>query len=492
MPMVRHRLGLTIRNPGVSSVARYLPVCRLGAALGVALLALASASGAQGGEPDRMVLRTTVDGPITPVVSDHVRDAVDRAEAGGYRALVVELDTPGGLDSSMRTIIQDVLDADVPVVVYVSPQGARAGSAGALIALSAHVAAMAPGTAIGASTPVDLEGGEVSDKVVNDAAAYAEAIAELRGRNTEVAVDMVREGRSLPVTEALALDVVDVEATSLSDLLDAIDGMTVEVGPDERPVALTTADASVDDYEMGLFRRIQQTLADPNLAFLFLSIGTLGLIYELATPGIGAGGVVGLTFILLALFSLAVLPVNAVGILLLLLSAAMFVAELFAPGVGIAAAGGTATLLLSGIFLFRDAPGLRVSMAVVAPVAVVVGGAVVVAGRLVWRARRARSTVTGPGLFIGRFVTVKRTGPARAQAFVEGAWWNVRATGPTGPGLDDGAVARIVDVDGLDLIVEPCAETANADIPERVAERHRRATPTESTSRTDRPRTDAP
>jgi membrane-bound serine protease (ClpP class) len=136
-----------------------------------------------------VVLRTTVDGPITPVVSDHVRDAVDRAEAGGYRALVVELDTPG-LDSSMRSIIQDVLDADVPVVVYVSPQGARAGSADALIALSAHVAAMAPGTAIGASTPVDLEGGEVSDKVVNDAAAYAEAIAELRGRNTEVAVDM--------------------------------------------------------------------------------------------------------------------------------------------------------------------------------------------------------------------------------------------------------------------------------------------------------------
>jgi membrane-bound serine protease (ClpP class) len=150
-----------------------------------------------------VVLRTTVDGPITPVVSAHLGDAVDRAEDGYYRALVVELDTPGGLDSSMRAIIQDVLDGDVPVVVYLSPQGARAGSAGALIALSVHVAAMAPGTAIGASTPVNLEGGEVSDKVVNDAAAYAEAIAELRGRNTEVAVDMVREGRSLPVTDAL-------------------------------------------------------------------------------------------------------------------------------------------------------------------------------------------------------------------------------------------------------------------------------------------------
>jgi membrane-bound serine protease (ClpP class) len=426
------------------------------------LLALASASGAQETVADRVVLRTTVDGPITPVIADHLGDAVDRAEDGDYRALVVELDTPGGLDSSMRAIIQGFLDADVAVVVYVSPQGARAGSAGALITLSAHVAAMAPGTAIGASTPVDLEGGEVSDKVVNDAAAYAEAVAELRGRNTEVAVDMVREGRSLPVTEALALDVVDVEAASLPDLLDLIDGLTVEVGPDERPVTLATAGAAVDEYEMGLFRRIQQTLADPNLAFLFLSIGTLGLIYELATPGIGAGGVVGLTFILLALFSLSVLPVSAVGVVLLLLSAAMFVAELFAPGVGIAAAGGTGTLLLSGIFLFRDTPGLQVSLAVVAPVAAVVGCAVVIAGRLVWRARRARSTLTGPGLFVGRVATVRRTGSAPAQAFVEGAWWNLRTTGHA---LDDGATVRIVDVEGLDLVVEPCRPTPITEIP---------------------------
>ena len=470
MPRVRHQLGLAVRSEPagrvVSSVGSGVRICRLGTALSVALLggflALAAASGAQEAGPDRVVLRTTVDGAITPVIADHLGDAVDRAEDGDYRALVVELDTPGGLDTSMRAIIQGFLDADVPVVVYVSPQGARAGSAGALITLSAHVAAMAPGTAIGASTPVDLEGGEVSDKVVNDAAAYAEAVAELRGRNPEVAVDMVREGRSLPVTEALALDVVDVEAASLPDLLDLIDGLTVEVGPDERPVTLATAGAAVDEYEMGLFRRIQQTLADPNLAFLFLSIGTLGLIYELATPGIGAGGVVGLTFILLALFSLSVLPVSAVGVVLLLLSAAMFVAELFAPGVGIAAAGGTGTLLLSGIFLFRDTPGLQVSMAVVAPVAAVVGGAVVIAGRLVWRARRARSTLTGPGLFVGRVATVRRTGSAPAQAFVEGAWWNLRTTGHA---LDDGATVRIVDVEGLDLVVEPCRPTPITEIP---------------------------
>jgi membrane-bound serine protease (ClpP class) len=475
MPSIR-QLGLLDRAEAVrrkaASVRPGGSPRRLAACLGLAvagLVMLASASGAQEPTARPAVLHTTVAGPITPVIDDHLADAIARAEGGGHAALVVELDTPGGLDTSMRAIIQDFLDADVPVVVYVSPQGARAGSAGALITLSAHVAAMAPGTAIGASTPVDLEGGEVSDKVVNDAAAYAEAVAELRGRNAEVAVDMVREGRSLPASEALALDVVDVEAASLPELLDLIDGMAVDVGPDERRVTLATAGAVVDDYEMGLFRRIQQTLADPNLAFLFLSIGTLGLVYELATPGVGVGGVVGLTCILLALFSLSVLPVSAVGILLLLLSAALFVAELFAPGVGIAAAGGTVMLLLSGVFLFRDAPGLQVSMAVVVPVAAVVGCAVVIAGRLVWRARRARSTLTGPGLFVGRVATVSRRGAA-TQAFVEGAWWNVRSSGDA---VDDGTRVRIVDVDGLDLVVEPCPEQS----PQ---------TPT------DTPRTDAP
>ena len=461
MPSLRLRLGLVVHelvrfaaSPVRPGAALRLSVAVAGLVVGVGVLTLAvpvsPVAAQEAGE--RPVLRTTVDGPITPVIADHLADAVARAEGGAYAALVVELDTPGGLDSSMREIIQDFLDAEVPVVVYVSPRGARAGSAGALITLSAHVAAMAPGTAIGASTPVDLEGGEVSDKVVNDAAAYAEAIAELRGRNTEVAVDMVRDGRSLAVDEALALDVVDFVAFSVPDLLRQLDGRVVEVGDDPRRVALRTAGADVDDYQMGLFRRIQQTLADPNLAFLFLSLGTLGIIYELATPGIGAGGVVGVTLILLAFFSLSVLPVSVVGLLLLLLATTMFVAELFAPGVGIAAAGGTAALVLSGIFLFRDTPGLEVSMAVVVPVAAVVGGAVVVAGRLVLRSRRARSTLTGSGLLVGRIATVRRAGATTGQAFVEGAWWNVRSTGPP---LDEGSAVRIVAMDGLDLVVEP-------------------------------------
>ena len=172
------------------------------------------------GDADRRVLVTTVDQPITPVIANHLDDGVDRAESGAYDAFVVRLDTPGGLDSSMRAIIQRCLAAEVPVVVYVSPDGARAASAGALITFAAHVAAMAPGTAIGASTPVDLEGGDVERKIVNDAAALAESIARVRDRDVDFAVDTVREGRSASAAQAVELGAVDLLARSLPDLLD--------------------------------------------------------------------------------------------------------------------------------------------------------------------------------------------------------------------------------------------------------------------------------
>jgi membrane-bound serine protease (ClpP class) len=418
------------------------------------MLAWSSPASAQEGDAGR-VLVTELDGAVTPVIAEHLRDAVARAERGQYRALVVRIDTPGGLDTSMRRIVQRFLGADVPVVVYVAPRGARAASAGAIIAFSAHVAAMAPGTAIGASTPVELEGGDVERKVVNDAAAFAEAIARLRDRNVEFAVDTVREGRSAAADEAVAVGAVDLLAASLDELLDRVDGRTVTIGEDGRKVVMRTAGALSDRYDLGLLRRIQQVLADPNLAYIFLSLGTLGIIYEFASPGIGAGGVLGTVFILLALFALSVLPVSAVGLLLLGLAAALFVAELFAPGVGIAAAGGSLCLVLSGLFLFRDAPGLDVSLTVVAPVAVVVGGAVVLAGRLVVRSQLEESTSTGPGLFRDRVATVRRVADDRAMVFLEGAWWTARSAGRA---LREGDTVRVVDVDGLDLVVETAGD----------------------------------
>lgn len=406
------------------------------------------------------VLATTVRGPITPVIANHVAEGIRTAEDGGYDAYVVRLDTPGGLDTSMRDIIQDVIAAEVPVVVHVSPRGARGASAGALITMAAHVAAMAPGTAIGAATPVGGQGGDdLEAKVVNDAAAYAESLAELRGRDTEFAVDAVREGRSISASEALRIGAVDVVAASTDDLLERIDGRTVALGTGGREHVLRTAGADVDEDELGLVGTIQQTLATPDIAFLLLSIGTLGLVYELASPGVGVGGVLGLVFLLLALSGLAVLPVDSVGLLFLLLAVVLFVAEVFAPGIGLAAAGGALALVLSGVYLFDEVPGLGLSVAVVLPTAVVVGSFVVVAGRIAMRARAAPSTTTGAGALLGSRASVRVT-RGRPQVFTGGAWWSVRPR-DTDVVLAAGTTVEVVGVDGLDLVVAPLPSRAS-------------------------------
>ena len=426
-------------------------VCLLGAVVAASATTEAQDNGSR-------VLATTVDDPITPVIANHLRDGIDRAAEEGYDAYLIRLDTPGGLDTSMRDIVQDVLAAEVPVIVYVSPQGARAASAGAIITFAAHVAAMAPATAIGAATPIAGDtGGDLEQKVINDAVASAESLARLRDRNVDFAVDAVREGRSASAHEAVALGVVDLLAASQDELLREVDGWTLTVGEADREVVLRTADAVVVEHEMGLFRSIQQRLADPNLAFLFLSIGAIAIVYELASPGIGGGAVVGGIFIVLALFGLAVLDVNVAGLLLLALAIGLFVAEVFAPGIGVAAAGGAIALVLSGVYLIEDAPGLELSLSVLVPTAAVVGVAVIIAGRLAVRARRAPSSTTGTGLFVGKHGDVRFVHD-RPQIHVEGAWWSVRAA--DGRPLAPGERVRVLDLDGLDLIVEPIGATA--------------------------------
>lgn len=423
-------------------------------ALGLAVLSIAvfdaAAQSMQPAQPT--VLRAVVDDTITPVIADYIDDAIERAERDGYAALIIELDTPGGLDSSMRDIVQDVLDARVPVVVYVAPSGARAASAGAIITFSANIAAMAPGTTIGAATPVSGGGDDLDAKVVNDAAAYAESLARLRGRSVEFAGEAVRDGRSITADEAVEIGAVDLMSASLDELLTQIDGRTVEVGPERTPQQLHTAGASVEDFDMGLLRSIRQFLAEPDLVFFLISLGTLALIYELATAGIGAGAVIAAVSFVLALAGLSVLPINAAGVVFLVLAAAFFVAEVAAPGIGVAAVGGTIMLVLAGVFLVDDTPGLELDLTAVLPVAIVTGALVVVAGRLALRSRRTPSTTTGAGLYIDRDVTV-RVRDGRTITFVEGAWWNVRPASPTET-LSEGDVVRVRDVDGLDLVVE--------------------------------------
>ncbi|MET9426548.1 nodulation protein NfeD [Streptomyces sp. NPDC003036] len=398
------------------------------------------------------VLVTRVDDTITPVVADHLAEGLRTAERERHAAYVVEVDTPGGLLQSTREIVQDFLASDVPVVVHVTPPGARAASAGAYIAMAAHVAAMAPGTHIGAGTPVTGQGEEASDKVVNDSVAFAVSIAEQRGRSTRFAEDMVREGTAVSDQEAVRTDVVDLVAPSRDALLAELDGRRVVVGPADaaHEVVLHTAGAQVVEDDLGFFGELRQLLASPELAFLFLSIGTLAVIYELASPGMGLGGVTGAILLVLGFVALSVLPFNVGGLLLLGLAAALFVAEVLTPGVGIFAAGGTVSLVFAGVLLFRGELG--VDPAVLWPTAVVVGGGAVLAGRLAWHARRAPATTGHEGLLDLEAVVRRvdaRTGTG--QVLLEGAWWTVR--GRESP-ITPGQRVRVVDREGLDLIVE--------------------------------------
>ena len=409
------------------------------------LLAPELAARAQG---PRSIVVVEVDGVITPVIADHIRDALDLTEREGHQALLVELDTPGGLDTSMRDIVQSFLNSRVPVIVYVSPQGARAASAGAIITLASHIAAMAPGTSIGAATPIDLEGGDLAQKVINDAASYAESIAEQRGRNVAFAIDAVREGRSVAANEALELGVADLIALDRTELLRALDGRVVELDPDET-VTLETAGAELVEVDLGLARSVLQWLSDPNLAFLFISIGTLAILYELANPGFGGGAIVGVILLVLAFTALSVFPVNATGVILLVLAAGLFVAELFVPGVGVFAAGGTAALVLAGLFLFRGPIG--VDPIVLLPTAAVAGGGAVALGRIAWRSRRLAGSTGAEGI-VGSRGTVRSVEGDEALVFLQGALWTARATDGT---LRPGQRIHVVEMDGLRLVVKP-------------------------------------
>lgn len=396
------------------------------------------------------MLVAEVDGPITPVIADHLAGAVEASAERGA-VLVVTMDTPGGLDTSMRDIVQTFLNAPVPVVVYIQPEGARAASAGTFITMAAHVAAMAPATSIGAATPVDLQTGEEgSDKIVNDAVAFAVSVAERRGRNTEFAEAAVREGTSVTSSQALEQGVVDLVADDLDDLLLAIDGMAVEIQGGQ--MVLVTAGAVREIYEMSTFDTILARIADPNIAILLLSVGTLAVVYEVANPGLGFAGIAGLIMLLLGFFALSILPVTATGLALLVLAIALFIGEVFAPGIGVLAAGGTISLLVAGVFLFEEP--FDVSLGVLWPTALLLGLFTGFAGRAVVIAR-LRPATTGPETLIGRHVTVVGDDSTGWSALVEGSWWKVR---PRSGDLHAGEVTEVVARDGLELIVEPRGE----------------------------------
>src|SRR5512139_301386 len=311
---------------------------------------------------------------ITPAIADFIKRGIEQSVNDKAECLIIQMDTPGGLDLSMRDIIKEMMNADIPIVVYVAPSGARAASAGVFITLASDIAAMAPGTNIGAAHPVAVGGGKMdrtmAEKVVNDAVAYIESIAEKKGRNVKWAAKAVRESVSITETDALKIKIIDLIAKDVDDLLAKIDGKIVEKS--RRTIKLATKGLKTNLVEMGFRERFLATLSNPNIAYILMMIGLVGLYFELSNPGAIFPGVIGGICLILAFFAFRTLPVNYAGVLLILLGVFLFIAEIKVASYGLLSVGGIISLALGSIMLFESPlPYLRASLAVILPTVVV-------------------------------------------------------------------------------------------------------------------------
>ncbi|MBI3455189.1 MAG: nodulation protein NfeD, partial [Candidatus Rokubacteria bacterium] len=380
------------------------------------------------------------------------RAAIERTKAEGAAALVIQLDTPGGLERSMRSIVREMLNAPVPIIVYVSPTGARAASAGVFITLAAHVAAMAPATNIGAAHPVAAGGGQIDKesmkKIENDAAAFIRSIALERGRNADWAEKAVRSSVSATEREALKLGIIDLIAESLPDLLAKVDGRQVKVITGT--VTLRTKDATLQPLHVSFRDRFLNLITDPNIAYILLMLGMLGLFFELANPGVILPGIIGGISLILAFFAFQSLPINYAGLLLILFGIVLLIAEIKVVSHGVLTIGGVIAILLGSIMLVNtpEMP-LRVSWTVILPVVAATTGIFVFAVSAGIRAQMRRPTTGAEGL-VGQVGVVRTPLDPEGQVFVRGEIW--RAVSDAGA-ISEGERVRIVSVDSLTLRV---------------------------------------
>jgi membrane-bound serine protease (ClpP class) len=403
--------------------------------------------------PPGPVLVGTIKGAIGPATTAYIERLVREATAQRAACLVIRLDTPGGLSAAMRDIIQAVLASPVPVVVYVWPEGGHAASAGAMIALSAHLCAMAPGTNIGAAHPVAIGTGseETSDtmeeKVTNDAAAYARSLAARRGRNVEWAERIVRESISSTAEEAVAQKVADLVAPDLATLLTRIDGRTVEVGG--TATTLRVGSAAVIEAPPSFRERFLSRISDPNIAYLLLLAGVFGIIFELQNPGSVLPGVVGVLSLVTAAFALQMLPVSWTGVALIALAIAMFILEIKVPSHGALTVGGVVAMLVGSIMLIDSPlPFMRVSLAVIIPSVVFTALFFLFAVGMGIRAQGRRVTTGSEGL-VGEEGTAKSDVHGAGSVFVHGEYWNAHSDEP----IAAGSRVEVVGVDGMRLKV---------------------------------------
>jgi membrane-bound serine protease (ClpP class) len=427
-----------------------------------AAAALLAPAGAVAAAP--RVLAVEFQNDVNPVTADYVIAQIDRANDEGFDAVVILLDTPGGLATSMEDIYKRELSSEVPVIVYVSPEGASATSAGVFIAQAADLLAMAPQTNIGSSTPIaggeNLEG-DVRRKAVNEFAASLRALAEEHGRNGDWAEQAVRTASNLTARQALEQDVIDLIAPTLPALLDEAHGRTTV----PKGIVLNTANAEVTHVEMSLWKRILDTLIDPNIVALMLSLGALGLVIELWNPGLIFPGTVGAICLILGLYGVSVLPVSAAGLLLMLLAAAFFAAEPFVASHGALALAGAVSFVFGALLLFDPAgPGYQVSLPVALAIAGTMGVFVLFVMTKIVQVRR-KPVEVGLHSMVGTEGVVRRDGYVLAH----GELWRAR---PVGDGvLTPGATVVVEHVDGLELTVRPIDATAPAPADDEVASR---------------------
>jgi len=402
-----------------------LRILRIILLLGLLIIA-GTTIGAQAASPTIALL--TIDGTINPVLADYIERGIEEAEDNNATVCIIQMDTPGGLDTAMRDIVQEIVNARIPVVVYVSPSGARAASAGVFITMAAHVAVMAPNTAIGAASPVSLGGdGEqqmsetMKEKILNDAAAYIRSIAEAHGRNMEWAEEAVREAVSATEQEALELNVIDMVIPDLDSLIAELDGREIEL-LDGRTVTINTQGATIKDVNMSAIEGFLYAIADPNIAILLLSLASLGIMIEILNPGLIFPGVVGAISGLLAFYSLGQLPVNIAGILLIVLAFGLFIAEIFTTSFGLLTGGGVIALVLGAFILFPQGSPFSVNPWFIGILALVIALFFVFVINRIMRAHR-RQPYTGREEFIGKTAVVKTTLNPEGTVLFKGERW---------------------------------------------------------------------
>ena len=419
------------------------------------LIAVGIGAACAGDDPERGAIHLlTLDGGIGPITERYIDRGITKAEDEGAKLIVIEMDTPGGFSSSMRDMVQRIEASNVPIVVYVSPWGARAASAGTFVTMAAHVAVMAPNTSIGAAAAINADGsdieGTLGKKVENDAVSFIRGIAELRGRNADWAEEAVREAVSATQTEAVERNVVDFVAGDLNEILERIEGTTIELKPDLLVTLSGLPEARRVTTDMTIWERILELIANPTLATILISLGMVGLFFELSNPGAIFPGVAGVLAIAIGFLALGVLPVDTIGLVLIAVALLFFTLELFVPSGGVLAGGGLVALVLGAIIGFRDTPtefqpnrillGVLGFLLVVVFVSMAVGLA---------RMRRLRSE-TGTEALVGRMAIARTPLTPDGMVFIQGERW--RAELEEGSATE-GEQVRVVSADGLRLRV---------------------------------------